>query len=227
MPNVPDGTNTDRETDIVTVLLVDDHPAVTGALAGRIQEANQMDVIATAHSEDEAMEHLSDQSPDVAVVDIFLGDSFGLDLVRNIQTMYEEVEVVVYSMYDDKVYAERALQSGARAYLTKREPTEHVLRAIEQAAKQKVYLNTATRKALLEDMANGQEDEESSVNELTDRELAVFQMLGEGCTKEEIADRLKLSPRTVETYRRQARKKLESETPSEFLQMAIRWAFSQ
>ena len=221
---------------------MDDHPAVRDAVALAIRAQPDMVLAGVAGSAAEAFDLLRADRPDVAVVDISLGDAHGLDLVQSLRAEHDGLEVVVFSMYDEAVYAERALRAGALGYVRKSEPTSAVTEAIRSAASGEIYLARRAASRLLARVAMGADAprgggtrgggggrgrEASGLEELTDREMAVFQMLGQGRPADDIADRLNLSRKTVETYRRRAKEKLGLETVTELLQFAIRWTYAQ
>ena len=218
-------------------MVVDDHPAVRDAVALAIGAEPDMALAGVAGSAAEAFDVLRAGRPDVAVVDISLGDAHGLDLVQSLRAEREALAVVVFSMYDEAVYAERALRAGALGYVRKSEPTTAVTEAIRAAADGEIYLARRAASRLLArvalDGANGRSagrDGEGSgggLEELTDREMAVFQLLGQGQSADDIADRLNLSRKTVETYRRRSKEKLGLESVTELLQFAIRWTYAQ
>ena len=226
-----------RRSGPIHVLVVDDHPAVRDAIADAVGAQPDMDLVGLAGSADEAFELVRTTRPDVAVVDISLGDAHGLDLVQNLRAERPALEVVVFSMYDEAVYAERALRAGARGYVRKSEPTAAVTEAIRAAAAGEIYLARRAASRILSKVAFGgtggpgaglgRSGGEPGLEELTDREMAVFQLLGQGRPPEEIADRLNLSRKTVETYRRRAKEKLGFESVTELLQFAIQWTYTQ
>ena len=217
----------------IRVVASDDHPAVRDAIADAVGAQPDMDLVGLAGSADEAFDLIRNARPDVAVVDISLGDAHGLDLVQNLRAEVETLEVVVFSMYDEAVYAERALRAGARGYVRKSEPTAAVTEAIRAAAAGEIYLARRAASRILSKVAFGGTGRSESpggepgLEDLTDREMAVFQLLGQGRPPEEIADRLNLSRKTVETYRRRAKEKLGFESVTELLQFAIQWTYSQ
>ena len=217
----------------IRVVAVDDHPAVRDAIADAVGAQPDMDLVGLAGSADEAFDIIRTTRPDVAVVDISLGDAHGLDLVQNLRAEVDTLEVVVFSMYDEAVYAERALRAGARGYVRKSEPTAAVTEAIRAAAAGEIYLARRAASRILSKVAFGgtgrseSSGGEPGLEDLTDREMAVFQLLGQGRPPEEIADRLNLSRKTVETYRRRAKEKLGFESVTELLQFAIQWTYSQ
>ena len=215
----------DQSTTHIRTFLVDDHPAILEAVRNRIDDTLDVEVCGMATSSDEAFQKIEEQTPDTAVIDISLEDAHGLDLVQNLQSQCPEVQIVVYSMYDEMVYAERAIQAGASGYLMKDQPTEDLIEAIRVVNGEEVFLSRKMASQILNKVARGESSEPSfPIEEFTDRELAVFQMLGEGRGIEEIQDRLNLARKTVETYRRRAKEKLGFDSVSKLLQFAVQWA---
>ena len=217
-----------RDLRPIRVVAIDDHPAIREAIADTVRAQHGMELCGLAGSAADAFDLVRDTDPDVAVIDISLGDAHGLDLVQNLRAQFPRLQVIVFSMYDEEVYAERALRAGARGYLMKSEPTQSVADAIRAAAAGEIYLNRRAASRILQKVAGaGGHGEgpggEPGLEELTDREMAVFQMLGQGRPTEDIAERLNLSRKTVETYRRRAKEKLGFDTVTELLQFAIRW----
>lgn len=214
--------------DKIRVVIIDDHPAIAEALESVIKVQMGMELCGHALTAEEGLSLVAKLKPDVAVVDISLSDAHGLDLVQNLRIQVEDVHVVVYSMYDDKVYAERALRAGASGYLMKSEPMHHVVSAIRTVAGGDVYVSRSMASRILSKVALGRTSNPMfEVDELTDREMAVFQMLGEGTPVDVITDKLNLSRKTVETYRRRVKEKLGLDSIEELLQYAIEWKHSR
>jgi DNA-binding NarL/FixJ family response regulator len=217
-----------RANDHIHVFLVDDHPAIREALADTIDGTMDMEVCGQSSSSDDAFRMIEQLEPDVAIVDISLNDAHGLDLVQNVRAQYPDVKMIVFSMYDENVYAERAIRAGASGYLMKSEPTKSVIEAIRSVNRGEVYLSRRMASRILNKVAMGRSTEPSfAIDELTDREMAVFQMLGQGYSVQDIQDRLNLSRKTIETYRRRAKEKLGFDTVSELLQYAVQWTYGQ
>ena len=213
-------TNSDR----IHVVVIDDHPAIREALADTIATKMDIELVGEASSADEAFQVVDKEKPDVAVVDISLKDAHGLDLVQNLRVQHPDLQVVVFSMYDESVYAERAVRAGASGYVMKSESTQRVVEAIRGVAQGEIYLSRRMASRILSKVAMGGSSSPGfAIDELTDREMAVFQMLGDGCSVQEIAAQLNLSRKTVETYRRRAKEKLGLDSVSELLQFAIQW----
>lgn len=211
-------------SDHISVFLVEDHPAIVEAIEARIDDTLDIEVCGAAASTTEAFRQIEERQPDVVVVDISLEDGHGLDLIQNVRAQCPGVKCVVFSMYDETVYAERALRMGASGYLMKSEPLEELIGGIRAASNGEVYLSDRMFSRLLSKVAR-EEDAEAGgpIGELTDQELAVFQMLGEGYSLEEIQDRLNIARKTAETYRRRAKEKLGVDSTAELLQRAVKW----
>ncbi len=221
-------TGTENRNGNIRIVLADDHPAIQEALANAIRGKMGLEVVGQVASAGEALDLIANAHPDVAVVDVSLGDAHGLDLVQNIRTQYPNVQVIVFSMYDEQVYAERAIRAGASGYLMKSEPTTSVVEAIRTVARGDVYLSNRMYSRILGKVAMKRSTAPGfAIDDLTDREMAVFQMLGEGYSIEEITDRLSLSRKTVETYRRRAKEKLGLDSVGELLQYAVQWIHGQ
>lgn len=205
----------------IRVFVADDHPAIQEALRDAIGEAMDMEICGTSPSVEEALQKIGKYRPDVAVVDISLKDGHGLDLLRQIQETWPDVEAIVYSMYDEEVYAERAVYAGASGYLEKSEPPERLVQALRHVADGKFYLSRRMFTRVANGLAGGGSRPEFPIDQLTGRERQVLQMIGEGLDVREIADRLDLAKKTVETHRRRAKEKLGFDSIDELLQYAI------
>jgi DNA-binding NarL/FixJ family response regulator len=226
--NIPVMSSPKSTSSRIRVLVVDDHPAIREAIADIIADKMGMELVGQASNADEAFQIVQKMQPDVAVIDISLEDAHGLDLVQNIRAQYPHVQVVVFSMYDESVYAERAIRAGASGYLMKSEPTQSVVEAIRSVMQGEVYLSRRMASRMLSKIATGRSSSPGfAIDQLTDREMAVFQMLGEGYSVQEITQRLNLSRKTVETYRRRVKEKLDFETVAELLQYAVQWRYGQ
>lgn len=187
-----------------------------------------MVVCGEAGSSDDAFHQIEELSPDVAIIDISLEDAHGLDLVQNLRAQFPAVETVVFSKYDEEAYAERAIRAGASGYVMKNKSPGSVVDAIRRVRDGELYLSAHISTNILNKVADRSTDQpDPSIDALTDRELAVFQMLGQGYGIETIKDRLNLARKTVETYRRRAMKKLGFDSMSELLQYAVEWTHTQ
>jgi DNA-binding NarL/FixJ family response regulator len=187
-----------------------------------------LSVCGEAATADEAFQQIEAQRPDVAIIDISLTDAHGLALIQNVEAQYPDVESIVFSKYNERVYAERAIRAGASGYVMKGKPTNHIVKAIRRVNEGELYLSTRMAARLLNKAATGQASDSSPATDvLTDREMEVFQMLGQGYSVEEIQHRVSLARKTIETYRRRAKEKLGFETVSELLQYAVKWTHTQ
>lgn len=176
----------------------------------------------------QTLRRLQRHKPDLVVVDISLEDVDGLDLVREIRDRFPEIRVLIFSMYDEDAYAERALRAGASGYVMKTEPPQIVVEAIQSVREGDVYLSRPVASRILGRVIRQQDYRtEVDVEKLTGRERTVFQMLGEGASVQDIADQLGLSRKTVETYRRRAKEKLGLGSVDKLLQYAVQWAYRE
>ena len=208
----------------IRVLLVDDHPAIIRALTDVLDVTPGIDVIGDAATISQALSLLDQLEPDVAVVDIRLRDGYGLDLIQHTKTGHPNTHVVVFSMYAEEIFAERAVRAGAKGYVMKTEPTRHVIDAIRGAMVGEVYVSQRVAVKILSALSSGKSPTRSRIESFTDREMAVFQLIGDGVSIESIATQLRLSRKTVETYRRRAREKLGLETVEDLLRYAVNWS---
>jgi DNA-binding NarL/FixJ family response regulator len=209
------------------VVLVDDHPIVRKGLAQMIARELDMEVCGEAENAAEALKAIAVCKPDIAVVDLSLKGTSGLELLKDIKVRFPKLPVLVLSMYDESMYAERALRAGAKGYLMKEEATEKVLAAIRGILAGQIYLSEAMASRLLHLAVGGRATGAISPTErLSDRELEVFQLIGQGYGNTDIAQQLHLSPKTVETYRAHIKEKLGLSGATELLQHAIQWAQS-
>jgi DNA-binding NarL/FixJ family response regulator len=206
------------------VMIVDDHPAVREGLAVRISSQADMEVCGEAADVAEAMERLADARPDVVVVDIRLKTGDGLDLVRRIASHDDSIRILVWSMYPDRVYAERALRAGALGYINKEHATGDIVEAIRRVLHGEIYVCEEIAQYLLGWTASGKRAWfRSPIESLSDRQLEVFRRIGDGQSTSEIAEQLHISPHTVETHRQRIKEKLGLATTGELTQAAIRW----
>ena len=228
-PSGDEAANSNRSSDGRTnVFVVDDHPAIREALAATINSKIDLRLIGESGSAASAMRQIERHAPDVVIVDISLEDAHGLDLVEQIRSEHPSVRVIVFSMYDESVYAERAIRAGASGYVMKTEPTQTVVKAIQAVIEGEVYLSRRISSRILSKVIRQQDYKVGTATEkLTDREMTVFQLLGEGNSVRDIADQLDLSRKTIETYRRRAKEKLGFDSVAELLQYAVQWTYGR
>lgn len=207
------------------VFLVDDHPIVRTGLRLLIGQEGDMEVCGEAGSCDEALSDILRLKPDVAVIDVSLEGTSGLDLLRLVQEQIPETRTLILSMHDESLYAERAIRAGARGYLMKQERPEMAVTAIRAVASGEPFLSERMKSQLVKGFMDGRNASpgKNGVERLTDRELEIFQMLGGGRTIRDIAGSLCLSAKTVETHRDHIRQKLGLRHSADVLHHAIRW----
>jgi DNA-binding NarL/FixJ family response regulator len=206
------------------VFLVDDHPLVREWLTNLINQQPGLEVCGEAESGPEARERILALRPDVAIVDIALKDSSGIELIKDLKQSCPEVAVLVLSMHEDSHYAERALRAGARGYVMKRETTRKVIAAINQVLAGKLCVSEALATAMAAQFVEGKTLATSTpVEQLSDRELEVFELLGQGRTTRQIAETLHVSLKTVQAYCARVKEKLNLGSATELLREAVRW----
>jgi len=212
----------------VTFLVVDDHPVFRQGLVALIKSSERYVVSAEAGSAAEALEALQRAVPDIALVDISLVGQNGLDLVRTLKASHPSMLILIISMHDEVVYAERALKAGARGYVMKQEAASVMLDAIRTVLSGKIYVSSAMRDRLLETMFNRREETEApSVERLSDRELEVLERIGQGYGAAEIARMLNLSVKTVNAYRDHIKEKLQVDGAGDLRRFAVKWVQSR
>jgi DNA-binding NarL/FixJ family response regulator len=213
-----------REPDKKRILLVDDHPIVRDGLAERINREADLNVCGEAEDRFEAIEAIEKHKPDLVIVDIALKTSNGIELIKDIHSRWPKLSMLVVSMHDEALYAERALRAGARGYLTKQEATHSILTGIRRILGGEIYMNQKTASMVLGRLAaNRGKAADSVVDLLAEREMQVFELIGSGLSTRHIAERLHIDVKTVETYRARIKEKLSLKDSSDLLQMAIKW----
>jgi len=209
------------------VVVADGHPIIRDGLTRLLNDQPDLRVCAEVKDAIEVQRALDTLRADALIMDLVLGDSNGLDIIRQIRTAHRELPILVFSMHDETVCAPRAIRCGASGYVTKLEPTEIVLAALRQVLAGRMWVSQAVSDRLLRSLAsrsgNPARTIESPMEVLTDRELEVFGLFGSGLGTKEIAVRLGLSAKTVETHRAHLKEKLGFERSSELLVAAARW----
>ncbi len=205
------------------ILIVDDHPLVRTGFAQLIGDCPDLEVCGEAGDMAEALKQIDATSPDLAIIDLSLAGGSGLDLIERIRSRNKDILMLVASMHDETLYAERVLAAGARGYINKQEAQDSIIRAIRQVLSGKVYLSQQMTDRLLSGMvdANG---EKRDIDSLSNRELQVFELIGAGVSSSQIAEQLNLSIKTIETHQAHIKKKLGLGSAHELNQRAIRWA---
>jgi DNA-binding NarL/FixJ family response regulator len=212
----------------ITFLVVDDHPVFRQGLVALIKSDERYEVCAEAGTAAEALATLDKAVPDIALVDISLVGKSGLDLVKTFKAAHPEMLILIISMHDEIVYAKRALKAGARGYVMKQEAASVMLGAIKTVLSGKIYVSVAMRDKLLESMfVRGEEAEMPSVERLSDRELEVLDLIGQGYGSAEIAKMLNISVKTVNAYRDHIKEKLRIDGAGEMRRYAVKWVQSR
>ena len=206
------------------VFLVDDHPMVREHLRALIEQEIDLEVCGEAADAPTALSLITRHDPDLVILDISLKQSHGLDLLKNLKSLKPRLPVLVLSMHDETLYAERVLHAGGMGYITKQEATINVLSAIRKVLAGQIYVSERMSARMMKRMVRGGTDELGSPLEvLTDRELEVFQMIGLGLGTRQVAEHLRLGIKTVESYRGRIKEKLQLTDGNQLLQYAIQW----
>ncbi|HEY5777673.1 MAG TPA: response regulator transcription factor [Terrimicrobiaceae bacterium] len=209
------------------VLIVDDHPMTRSGLAYLIN--HQPDMIACCEAQDaaEALKGVVQSKPDLVLTDFTLPDKNGLELIKDIRAVAPQIPILVISMHEESLYAERVLRAGARGYITKEEGGERLMRAIRHVLSGTIYVSDKMSARILEIFSGGTSvQERSPVEELSDREFEIFELLGDGLSTQQIAERLHLSMKTVDAHRAKIKEKLKLKTTNELISYAARWTAS-
>jgi len=209
------------------VLIVDDHPIVRHGLAELIARQPDLEMCGDAADVPEALRQVEARRPDVAVIDISLEGGNGIELIERIRALYPEVKVLVSSMHDENIFAGRALRAGALGYINKRESIRKVIDAVRQVLRGEIYLSTQMANRLLHRAAVGEPLDHNPAETLSNRELEVLEMIGHGMTTRQIARKLDISPRTVETHRKKIKTKLNLANSAQLSRAAFQWVQEQ
>jgi DNA-binding NarL/FixJ family response regulator len=210
------------------ILIVDDHPMMRTGLAQLINNEKDLAVAAEADNAGQAIDLAAKHRYDLALLDISLPDKNGLELVKDLRSLRPEMPILVVSMHDEMIYAERALRAGARGYIMKQEGGQKFLAAIRQVLAGQVFVSEKMSARILDVFSGRQADNSGSpVRKLSDREFEVFQLVGHGVSTRAIAEKLHLSVKTVEVHRANIKEKLDLKTATDLVRFAVRWLDSQ
>jgi DNA-binding NarL/FixJ family response regulator len=205
------------------VLIVDDHPIVRKGLMQLIAHEPDIEVCGEAENVADGLELVRTLRPDLVVVDMSLKESHGIELIGQVRASYPEVKMLVWSMFDETVFAERALRAGAMGYINKQQSIENMVDAIRQVLDGEVYLSSQMTNRFLRRVGGRESLEEDPIRRLTDRELQIFEMIGQGMTTQRIARKLDISPKTVASHREKIKTKLDLNSAAELAQRAVQW----
>ncbi len=205
------------------IYILDDHPVVIEGLKKMLEGQDDLQIVGTAEDANTAIEQITKVKPDIIILDITLKDRSGVDLIKKLKQTFPELLVLVYSMHDENVYAERSLRAGAMGYLQKGETSARVLQAIRQVTGGGFFFSAS----LLGSIVSGGGPRSGARGEpgrmLSDRQLEVFEMVGRGFDSHEIAEKLELSAKTVDAHKANIRQKLGLDSARELLMEAVRW----
>lgn len=214
----PDGRRRTR------ILVVDDHPIVRLGIRQMLAAEPDLDVCAEAESADAAKQLIVDAHPDLAIIDLSLAEGTGLDLIRSLRESMPTMPVLVLSMHDEALFAERVLRAGARGYIMKREAITGLVRAIRHVLSGRIYVSEGMAQAVLERLGHDGAAPDNPLANLTDRELEVFDLIGRGQSTGAIAEQMGVSIKTIETYRSNIKTKLNLKDATDLIRFAATWA---
>jgi DNA-binding NarL/FixJ family response regulator len=210
-----------------SVIIIDDHPLFSRGLSQLIETQKDYKVTGIAKNKTETVAMIKKNPPDLAIVDLNLGQEDGLELIKDILFDSPQTKVLVLSMHDERFYAERALKAGAKGYIMKQEAEANVLTAINTVINDKIYLSSSEKKRLAELTKDQKKKTDAEpvdlISTLSDRQLQVFTLIGKGIGTVEIAEKLNLSIKTIDTHKENIKSKLHLGSSAELRQMAIEW----
>ncbi|HKB91362.1 MAG TPA: response regulator transcription factor [Opitutaceae bacterium] len=210
------------------IFIVDDHPVTRQGVAALINQEPQLEVCGQVDSAPAAMDQVPKAAPQLAIIDITLKDTSGIELLKNLRALLPDLLVLVMSMHDESLYAERALRAGANGYIMKQEASEKILTAINCILGGGLYLSEKMKDKLVHHMLGNKTGEvRSLIDSLSDRELEVFQLIGNGYGSSQIAEKLNLSTKTIDSYRENIKVKLNMDKGSDMVRYAIQWSKSE
>lgn len=210
------------------IFLVDDHPITRQGVVVLINQESDLEVCGEADSAPKAFDLLQKSKADLAVVDISLKTTSGIELTKNLKVLLPDLPVLIMSMHDESLYAERALRAGAKGYVMKQEASDNILIAIRRILDGELYLSDKMKEKMLHRLVHNRKDEVVfSIDTLSDREMEVFQLIGNGFSTRQIATKLNLSVKTIDSYREHLKLKLHIEKGADLVRHAIQWVKSE
>jgi len=210
------------------IFLVDDHPITRQGVAVLINQEPDLEVCGEADSAPKAFDLLQKANADLAVVDISLKTTSGIELTKNLKVLLPDLPILIMSMHDESLYAERALRAGAKGYVMKQEASDSILSAIRRILGGELYLSEKMKEKMLHRLVHNRKDEVVfSIDTLSDREMEVFQLIGNGFSTRQIATKLNLSVKTIDSYREHLKLKLHIEKGADLVRHAIQWVKSE
>lgn len=210
------------------IMVIDDHPLVRQGLAQLINQEEDMILVAEAGDATEALQNFEKAEPDLVIVDISLKGTSGVDLTKTLLSKNPKILILVISMYDESLYAERVLRAGAKGYLMKQEATENVVSAIRRILSGETYVSDKMKDSFMNKLLTGNSASTSnSAESLSDRELEVLQLVGQGYATREVASTLHVSIKTVESHYANIKMKLDLKNSNELIQYAVKWCLTE
>ncbi|WP_103019463.1 response regulator [Salinibacter altiplanensis] len=211
------------------IVLVDDHPLLRKGLARTIEAEADLNVTGQMDTAEEALGEIENLAPALVVVDISLPGMSGMELIKHLESRVPDVQILVVSRHDETLYAERCIRAGARGYVMKQEAGDDIVQAIRTVLNGRVFVSEEINDRLLQSMAEGGRERimQSPLEVLSDRELEVFELTGQGLPTREIAERLHLSVKTIESYRARIKNKLNLDSANELMKHAVQWVESE
>ncbi len=207
-----------------TVFIVDDHQLIRQGLKQLINHEHDLEVVGEAVDADETLTKLPQSVPDIITIDISLEGMSGIELTKKVKLLYPDLPVLILSMYDELTYARRSLRAGASGYIMKSDPQKQIITGIRTIFGGEIFVSKRITEKILQEYAYANT---SGVECLSDRELEVFMLIGQGHSTRQIAERLSLSPRTVETYRNTIKEKVGIATSGELMRFAVQWVIAE
>jgi DNA-binding NarL/FixJ family response regulator len=212
----------------VRVLIVDDHPFMRRGLAQTINDMSDMMVCGEASDKAEGLRKVEELNPDLVVIDISLGDGSGIELIKEVKSRWPNTKMLVSSMHDESLFAERAIRAGALGFVNKGESSDVFVDALRKVKEGNTYLSSRMTDYILNQFVNSSDEpRKSRIDTLSDREIEVFELIGRGMITKQIAAKLELSPKTVETYREHIKMKLNLANGTELTRHAVQWVLEQ
>lgn len=210
------------------IYIVDDHPLVRQGLSQIVASEADMEICGEAEDSPAAIRGVGEANPDAIIVDISLKGANGLELIKNLKAIHEDIPILVFSMHDETIYAQRALRAGAKAYVMKKESPSKVVDAIRKIIQGEIYVSPSVADQVLHQIVSGPGNFSTSpVDRLTDRELEVVQLIGRGLSSREVAESLHLSVKTIESHRAHVKEKLSLRNATELVQFSVQWVDQQ
>jgi DNA-binding NarL/FixJ family response regulator len=211
----------------INILIIDDHPLVRQGLTGLLSSEPDFHVCGEAASLAEARQALASATPDVVIVDLTLKDGNGIELIKDLKSQSPPIKTLALSMHDELMFAERVLRAGGMGYVSKEEASHTIVQAVRTVSAGKLYLSPRMTEQVMNRAFSGADLSRSPLERLSDREMEVFELIGQGLTVRAIASRLQLSPKTIETHREHIKEKLSLANATELTKHAVQWVLQR